>query len=185
MNFVWLPGFNGAAKQPILTRLAAMLGPSHRSLFPGLPRGRPSEGLVRERTFLAEAVSAARFDEPPVLVGRSFGGRVALRSAASLPTRAVVLLGFPVRPPGRPRPHDEAALRDVPVPTLIVQGDADEKGPLEVLTPLVKQNPRLSLVVLPNTGHGFGRRQERAAGDALSAFVLTLARPVSRPRRRV
>ncbi|MCU0696478.1 MAG: dienelactone hydrolase family protein [Myxococcaceae bacterium] len=185
MNLVWLPGFNGAARQPLLTRLASALGPAHRSLFPGLPRGRPSEGLVRERTFLAEAIGAATFAEPPVLVGRSFGGRVALRHAVTAPVQAVVLLGFPVRPPGRPRPDDEAALRAVPVPTLIVQGDADEKGPLDVLAPLVESNPHLSLVVLPNTGHGFGRRQEREAAGALARFLEALGRPVSRSRRRV
>jgi pimeloyl-ACP methyl ester carboxylesterase len=184
VNVVLLPGFNGAARQPLLTRLATALGPTARCRFPGLPRGRPSPGFVRELAFLGEAIAAERWAAAPVLVGRSFGGRVAVRYAASEPVRAVVLLGFPVRPPNRPRPEDEAALLALEVPTLVVQGDADEKGPLEVLAPLVERNRCVSLVVLPKTGHTFGRT-EPAAIDAAAAFLLGLERRVSRSRRRV
>jgi predicted alpha/beta-hydrolase family hydrolase len=184
VNVVLLPGFNGAARQPILARLASALGAGATCFFPGLPRGRPSPGFGRELAFLHDAIANAGLSSAPVLVGRSFGGRVAVRSAALHPTRAVVLLGFPVRPPGRPRPEDEAALLALRVPTLVVQGDADDKGPLEVLAPLVQQNRSLSLVVLPKTGHQFGRA-EAAAVDAAVAFLKRLPRAVSRRRRRV
>jgi predicted alpha/beta-hydrolase family hydrolase len=95
---------------------------------------------------------------------------VALRYACAKPVKALVLLGFPVRPEGRARPEDEAALLAVRVPTLVVQGDADEKGPLPVLQPLVQRNRHVSLVVLPKTGHSFGR-QERLAVEAVAAFL--------------
>ncbi|MCA2979560.1 MAG: hypothetical protein INH41_27155 [Myxococcaceae bacterium] len=184
MNVVLLPGFNGAARQPVLARLGAALSPGHRCEYPGLPRGRPSEGLTREVRFLEAAIAGLALDGPPVLVGRSFGGRVALRYALEQPVRALVLLGFPLRPPDRPRPDDEAALRRVEVPTLVVQGDADEKGPLALLEPIVRRNRQLTLVVLPKTGHRFGRH-ERTAVEAAVDFLSGLGPPVSRARRRV
>ncbi len=80
------------------------------------------------------------------------------------------MLGFPVRPAGRPRPDDEAALLAVRVPTLIVQGDVDDKGPLEVLRPLVAKNPALTLAVLEGAGHSFGRHEARAV-ELAAAFL--------------
>jgi pimeloyl-ACP methyl ester carboxylesterase len=56
------------------------------------------------------------------------------------------------------------------VPTLIVQGDVDDKGPLEVLGPLVAKNPALTLEVLEGAGHSFGRHEARAV-DLAAAFL--------------
>jgi pimeloyl-ACP methyl ester carboxylesterase len=169
MNVVLLPGFNGAARQPVLERVVDALGPRVVGHFPGLPKGRPSPGFERELAFLESFLREAGLRRP-VLVGRSYGGRVALRYACAKPVKALVLLGFPVRPEGRARPEDEAALVAVRVPTLVVQGDADEKGPLPVLQPLVQRNRHVSLVVLPKTGHSFGG-QERIAVEAVAAFL--------------
>lgn len=170
-ELILLPGFNGAARQPILVKLAVALEGWSAS-FPGMTKGRPSPGFERELQFLSKAVGPKA---KPVLVGRSFGGRVALRYALARPVAAVVLLGFPVRPPGTPRPDDEAALRSVKVPTLIVQGDADEKGPLPVLRPIVKQNRALTLEVIAGAGHSFGRQEGRAL-EAAAQFIRSLRR---------
>lgn len=169
---ILLPGFNGAARQPILVKVAAAAGPAYAPQFPGLPRGRPSEGFERELAHLAAQVPGR---SAPALVGRSFGGRVALRYARLRRVRAVVLLGFPVRPPGRPRPDDEGALLAVRVPTLIVQGDVDDRGPLEVLRPLVAKNDALELVVIEGAGHAFGRHEPRAV-EAAAAFLRRASR---------
>lgn len=158
-SLVLLPGFNGAARQPILVAVAKAVADRFSAEFPGLPRGRPSPGFSRELAHLAAHLAPRTV---PSIVGRSFGGRVALRHALTHRVRALVLLGFPVRPPGRPRPDDEAALLAVRVPTLIVQGDADEKGRLEVLQPLVAKNRSLQLEVLEGAGHSFGRHEARA-----------------------
>lgn len=167
-SLVLLPGFNGAARQPILVAVAKAAGDRFAAEFPGLPRGRPSPGFERELAHLAAHLAPRAV---PSIVGRSYGGRVALRHALTHRVRALVLLGFPVRPPGRPRPDDEAALLAVRVPTLIVQGDADEKGPLEVLQPLVAKNRALQLEVLAGAGHSFGRRQEARAVELAVEFL--------------
>jgi hypothetical protein len=107
---------------------------------------------------------------PAVLVGRSFGGRICARVAATREVRALVLLGFPIRPPGKPRPLDEAALAAVRCPTLVVQGDRDALGPLPVLEAVARLNPRVSVRVLAGAGHSFGR-QTAVALDAVATWL--------------
>lgn len=164
---VLVPGFNGRATQPLLLRLGEGLEAlGVRALRVELPRGRPSPGLRVE----VEALRAhcAKVKGPLVLIGRSFGGRVAARLAASRPCAGLVLLGFPIRPPGRPRPDDEAALAAVRCALLVVQGGKDPLGPLKVLRAAAP--PQAQLVVLEGEGHAFGR-QEGAALERVCAWV--------------
>lgn len=163
-----LPGFGGAASQPLLVRLEARLtalGVSCRRAAP--PRRRPTPELAAEVAWLAGAVKETG---ATILIGRSFGGRLCARYAAAHGARCVVLLGFPVRPPGRPRPLDEAALLALRCPTLVVQGSKDALGPLRVLRPLCAKNPLLELRVVQGAGHAFGRR-EAAALDVAAGWV--------------
>jgi predicted alpha/beta-hydrolase family hydrolase len=102
------------------------------------------------------------------LVGRSFGGRVCTRLAALEPPVALVVLGHPISPRGRPRPDDEAALAAVRCPTLIVQGDRDALGPLDVLQRIAAKNRAIELYVLRNTGHQFAARQAEGLDHAVA-----------------
>ncbi len=173
---VLLPGFNGAADQPILVSLSERLeqhGFACHRLAP--PRLKLDEDLTHYVTWLREA--SARVQAPLVLVGRSFGGRLAIRLAAQREVVALVLLGFPVRPPGKRRFKDEDALAALGVPTLIVQGTHDELGPLRVLEPIVAANAKLSLHKLDKAKHAFGARE----GEALDAAAAWLAKTVEPP----
>ena len=67
-------------------------------------------------------------DEPLVVGGRSFGGRVACRTAADVGAAGVLCLAFPVHPPGRPEKSRLPELTSVTAPTLIVQGERDAFG---------------------------------------------------------
>jgi predicted alpha/beta-hydrolase family hydrolase len=158
MRVVLVPGFNGSKTQPMLVRLAKKLrarGADAEVIE--LPRGRPSEGLQ------VEADALASHGDADAYVGRSFGGRVCLRLLRQVP---VVLLGFPMRPPGRPRPEDEAALLGWKAPGLILQGSDDELGPLRVLKPLVKKNRALTLEAIEGAGHSFGSQEGRVLDRA-------------------
>jgi predicted alpha/beta-hydrolase family hydrolase len=108
------------------------------------------------------------------LVGRSFGGRMCARLAALEPPNALVLLGHPISPPGRPRPDDEAALAALTCPTLIVQGDRDTLGPLAVLRRIAAQNSQIEIVVLTGAGHQFGAHQPEGLRRAADWLVTTL-----------
>ncbi len=176
MKAVLLPGFNGAANQPILMKAEKRLNAlGFSSVRKALSKGRPTPGLEREVAELASIIEGPDV----VLVGRSFGGRVCARYAVSHPVRAVILLGFPLRPPGKRRPEDEAALLALGCPTLIVQGDGDELGPLKFFRPLLRKNPALTMQVVKGAGHAFGRHEAHALDDACA----WLQRPFLEPSR--
>jgi len=166
---VLAPGYGGTAEQPLLKRLAARLEAdgitTSRITF---STKRPSRGYAIEKTELRAARDAlvARAGSPVALVGRSFGGRMCAFLAAEEPPDALVILGHPIAPPDRPRPADEAALIGIACPTLVVQGDRDELGPLAVLERIAGQNPRIDLVILHGAAHDYGSHEAEAIAAA-------------------
>ena len=177
---VLAPGYGGTADQPILRALAARLEPAgivtERVTFSTRGR-RPSREYRSELADLRAAREAvlARAAPPIALVGRSFGGRMCAFLAAEEPPDALVVLGHPIAPPGRARPRDEAALRDIRCPTLVVQGDRDELGPLAVLERIAGTNPRIDLVVVRGAGHELGAHQAEAV-DAAARWLESVLR---------
>lgn len=166
---VMLPGFNGSADQPILVALAKALAKTCECTRLAPPRFKVTPELTAHVDWLEEAVRPLESSRL-IVIGRSFGGRLALRLAARRKLAAVVLLGFPIRPPGKPRPLDEEALRTVRCRTLIMQGSKDELGPLRVFKPIVPANRALELQVLKGAGHSFGA-QQRAAIEHVARWV--------------
>lgn len=164
---VMLPGFNGSADQPILVKLERLL-PDFECVRLAPPRLKLLENLDHHVAWLRE--ETATLKGPLVFVGRSFGGRLSIRLAAELQFAALVLLGFPVRPPSKKRPLDEAALAAVRCPTLIVQGTKDELGPLSVLRPIVKKSKCIEMLELEGAGHSFGSKEKKAL-EAVSAWL--------------
>jgi predicted alpha/beta-hydrolase family hydrolase len=67
-------------------------------------------------------------DLPLIVGGRSFGGRVACRTAEDVGAAGVLCLAFPLHPPGRPEKSRLPELTAVTVPTLVVQGERDPFG---------------------------------------------------------
>jgi predicted alpha/beta-hydrolase family hydrolase len=68
---------------------------------------------------------------PLIVGGRSLGARVACRTVEATGAVAVLCLAFPLQPPGRSgtaKPSRLQELDDVPVPTLVVQGERDPFG---------------------------------------------------------
>ena len=166
---VLAPGYGGTAEQPLLRKLAARLEAdgiaTSRIAF---STKRPSPGYRSETQELRAARDAvvARAGAPGARIGRSFGGRMCAFLAAQEPPDALVILGHPISPPGRPRPADEAVLLGIACPTLVVQGDRDELGPLAVLERIAGQNPRVDLVVLRGARHEYGPHEGEAIGAA-------------------
>jgi predicted alpha/beta-hydrolase family hydrolase len=166
-----LPGFQGRADQPILVHLAKRLEPlGFRCLRRAPPRLKLTPGLETFGAWLDGEVSAVR--GRLIVVGRSFGGRLAVRLAARRPLEAVVLLGFPIRPAGKKRPLDEAALASLRCPTWIAQGTKDPLGPLRVLRQFAVT---AEIFPVEGAGHAFGG-QERVVLDAAAAWLDRTAR---------
>ena len=96
-----------------------------------------------------EAVASAR--ERLFIGGKSMGGRAATHVAAADPALAIngiVLLGYPLYPPGRPDQLRDAHLPDVGRPMLFVQGARDSFGTPSELKPVLG-----SLTPLPTLHH--------------------------------
>ena len=116
-------------------------------------RRAPDRGPRLEACYRA-VVETARASRPevaarPLLVGgKSMGGRIASQIAAApegdaaetdsaLNVTGLVLLGYPLHPPGRPDRTRDAHLPRVGVPMLVVQGSRDSFGTPDELRPVL------------------------------------------------
>ena len=98
--------------------------------------------------------------------GKSMGGRAATHVAAEDPAlviSGIVLLGYPLHPPGRPDHTRDAHLPSVKRPMLFVQGSRDAFGTPSELKPILG-----SLTPLPtlHTVHGGDHSFKVAGRDA-------------------
>src|SRR5437660_7830924 len=91
--------------------------------------------------------------------GKSMGGRIATQVAAadrSITIAGLVLLGYPLHPPGRPQQRRDAHLSSVARPMLVVQGSRDVFGTPEELSPILTQlGPSAVLHVVERGDHSF------------------------------
>lgn len=133
-----------------------------------LPRGPAERALPAWRAALEE-----RDPAQTVIGGQSFGGRVAsLLAAEDAGVRALVLVCFPLHPPGRPERAAErtAHLARIPCPVLLLSGESDPFARLPLLRAAAKRIPDAELVTYPGIGHGLGRVLDDAL-DRVAAFV--------------
>jgi len=175
---VLAPGYGGTAAQPIL-RAVGMRLQSYDIAIHAITfrtRGkRPSRDYVSELEDLRWARDELRAKHEQVaLVGRSFGGRMCAFLAAVEPPDALAILGHPISPPDRPRPADEEALQNMRCPTLVVQGERDELGPLAVLRRIALVNPLIDLAVIAGAGHDFGAKETEAVEQVARWLDATL-----------
>jgi predicted alpha/beta-hydrolase family hydrolase len=108
--------------------------------------------------------------------GKSMGGRIATRVAAAdpeLPLAGLVLLGYPLHPPGRPADLRAAHLPSVRRPMLFVQGARDSFGtPEELKSALTGVSPRPLLHVVEGGDHSLKvARRSREEQEGIYADV--------------
>jgi predicted alpha/beta-hydrolase family hydrolase len=172
---VLAPGYGGSATQPILRSLVKALAEHGIDALPitfSTKGRRPSRDYADELADLRAARDGlAATHQKIALVGRSFGGRMCAFLAAIEPPDALAIVGHPISPPDRPRPRDEAVLAAMTCPTLVVQGSADELGPVAVLERIAGTNPRIDLVVIAGAGHDLGGPREREAVDHVARWL--------------
>jgi predicted alpha/beta-hydrolase family hydrolase len=111
--------------------------------------------------------------------GKSMGGRIATHVAAAdpgLPVAGLVLLGYPLHPPGRADQLRDAHLKDVRRPMLIVQGSRDAFGTPGELAPVIeKLSPTPTLHVVDRGDHSF---KVSRAGDGQAAVHDDIQRTI-------
>jgi hypothetical protein len=138
--------------------------------FPYMAQKRrvPDKAPVLEASFretVAEARQRVGQDRRPFIGGKSLGGRMATHLAAEglADLQGVVLLGYPLHPPGKPEQSRVAHLPRITVPVLIVQGDRDAFGtPDEVRPAFAGLGARATLHVVEGGDHSL--RVPRSAG---------------------
>jgi len=131
-----------------------------------LPRGRAERAVPAYREALARYPGAA-------IGGHSFGGRVASLLAAEQPVPALVLLSYPLHPPGRPDDLRTSHWPNISCPVLLLSGEADEFATIELLREWVPELPDATLVTYPNVTHGLGPVVLDAA-ERVAAFLESL-----------
>jgi predicted alpha/beta-hydrolase family hydrolase len=115
-------------------------------LYTERKRRSPDRAPILEATWttVLDAVVARLTPQGRIAVGgKSMGGRIASQVAASKPdTEAwrrvggLVLLGYPLHPPGQPQKPRVAHLPAIEVPILLVQGTRDTFGTREEIEPV-------------------------------------------------
>ncbi|WP_456823421.1 alpha/beta hydrolase family protein [Cellulomonas sp. P5_E12] len=144
------PGFGGSRTSPALVAVEKAVAPLP-VLRVDLPKtAAPAIASVREQAS-AFAASLGVGTESVVLGGRSFGGRMcSMAVAAGLPAAGLVLLSYPLHPPGRPTTLRIAHLADIRVPVLAVSGSTDPFGsPAELTEHLAAIPGPVTTVFLP------------------------------------
>jgi predicted alpha/beta-hydrolase family hydrolase len=112
--------------------------------------------------------------------GKSMGGRIATHVAAddrNLDVRGLVLLGYPLYPPGRPSERRDAHLPSVGRPMLFVQGSRDAFGtPSELEPVLAALSPQPTLHIVEGGDHSFkiGRKDPARQAALLSDAHRTI-----------
>ena len=106
--------------------------------------------------------------------GKSMGGRIATQVAATdcaLPLAGLVLLGYPLHPPGKPAERRDKHLPAIARPMLFVQGTRDAFGtPAELAPVLDALQPPPTLHVAAQGDHSFKlSRKDPAAQAAMYA----------------
>ena len=122
--------------------------------------------------------------------GKSMGGRIATQVAAAdrdLPIAGLVLLGYPLHPPGRPDQRRDKHLPSIRRPMLFVQGGRDSFGtPAELAPVLASLDPKATLHVVDGGDHSFKlsrndpAKQAAVFGDVERAIVAWMNGAVSK-----
>jgi predicted alpha/beta-hydrolase family hydrolase len=152
----------------------------------------PDRAPVLEATWIALIEAVRRRDDVAhqrlFIGGKSMGGRmathVAARGAAG-PLAGLVLLGYPLHPPGRPEALRTAHLAQIREPMLFVQGTRDAFGGPDELRPFVEVPPLRARIVAVEGGDHSLTPPKRVAGglpavlsriaEAIAAFVVNPA----------
>lgn len=112
--------------------------------------------------------------------GKSMGGRMATHVAAAdhaLPSfasiRGLVLLGYPLHPPGRPDKRRDAHLPRLGRPALFVQGSRDTFGTPDELRPVLDTiTPAPTLHVVEGGDHSFKVRGRTDVDAEVQSVIL-------------
>ena len=146
-------------------------------------RRRPDPRPVLERCWrsVIDAVRRDRTLAPSWIAigGKSMGGRMASYvAAAGAPVRALVLIGYPLHPAGKPDDLRADHLPSIQVPMLFVQGTRDALCDMDRLRGVLAGLPNATLHTIEGGDHSFRlpRRIGKADAEVWTEIVAVVAR---------
>jgi predicted alpha/beta-hydrolase family hydrolase len=153
--------------------------------FPYIEAGRRSPDPAGTAVASYEAAFGAAFERagsiPVAVGGKSYGGRIASMAVAEgMPAAALVFLGYPLHPPGKPDRARDEHLYGVEVPMLFLRGTRDPFSDESVLLPVLERlGDRAVLWTVEDGGHSFERSRKddaREVGASLAPIVADFLR---------
>ena len=184
-GFVLTHGAGGNANAPLLVALANALSSKgftvvrynlpfrqERPFGPPRPAGaaRDREGLKQEVEAMRKEVEGRIF-----LGGHSYGGRQASMLCAEQNelVDGLLLLSYPLHPPGKPEQPRTKHLPDLRTPTLFVHGTHDPFGSIAEMESALKLIPaKTKLLVVDKAGHDLGFKG-KSKREELPALILS------------
>jgi predicted alpha/beta-hydrolase family hydrolase len=178
-------GAGGNCKAPLLVALAEAFAAAGLTTMrcdlpfrQRRPTGPPSPSdAKRDQDGLRRAVTLMRekFSGPAFLGGVSYGGRQAslLVAEDSSLVEGLLLLSYPLHPPGRPAQLRTAHLPSLQIPTLFISGTRDAFGSVEELAAAIQLIPApAKLVPIEGAGHGLLQKSKRGGlpGNVVQEF---------------
>ena len=167
------PGAGSSATHPSLVAIEEAVAPLPvtRADFPYRREGRRAPDrapkllacVVEEAGLLADRVDVA--PEKIVLGGRSMGGRIcSMAVAEGLPAAGLVLISYPLHPPGRPDRLRIEHLPELRVPCLFISGTKDSFGsPAELEHHTTAISGPVTHVWIDGKGHDLKRADAQIA----------------------
>jgi len=144
-------------------------------------RGAPDKAPVLEQCFRSVIEASRRLDGVSryrlFIGGKSMGGRMATHlGAQDLPDlKGIVVLGYPLHPPGQLEKLRVAHLPAIAVPVLIVQGEKDAFGSPAELEPHVKtMKADVTLHAVAGADHSLTVRSKRGA-EVFEGILTTIS----------
>ena len=177
------PGAGSSSQSPSLVAIEAAVAPLpvERMDFPYRLAGRkapdrPPVLLDAVRNAAAALVErAAVSPDQLALGGRSMGGRMCSMAVADgLPAAALVLVSYPLHPPGRPDNLRTAHLPALTVPCLFIQGTRDPFGSPDELTAATATIPGPVTHEWIDGGRHDLKGADRRIGELVAAWLAGL-----------
>lgn len=184
ITLILAPGAGAGQKSPFMARFAAAL--AARGLdtvtfdFPYREEGRriPDSNATLEACWRAVIALSRRRLAPAETIaigGKSMGGRIASQVAASGEPGgvfALVLLGYPLHPPGKPQQLRTAHFPRLRLPSLFIQGTRDAFAtPAELSAALGAAAVPATLFPITEADHSFKVPKRAGGSDAVESMI--------------
>jgi uncharacterized protein len=177
---IFAHGAGGDLTDVLLRDAAAGLADKHwavlRFNFPYREQGRraPGSQSISENCYKDVAESVRESGAPLFLGGKSYGGRIASHIVAEgFDADGLVLLSYPLHPPGKPERLRDEHLHRIKKPMLFFQGTRDPFAQPDLLHKVVGSLPSATLHEIEGGDHSLkvsGTKREEIVGEVVLAI---------------